>query len=111
MGRGIGKGEEEGRLIGGRVQGRGGLVWFCGYCARVVLVAGNWALADLFRLPQTVLRISTRSPSTDTRSYTTTSRCGYRILRTAAVGKRRGSGRRVARSIMAASFRNSGLRR
>jgi len=85
-------------------------VWFCGYCARVVLVAGNWALADLLRLPQAVLKISTRSLSTDTRSYTTTSRCGYRILRTAA-GMRRRSGRRVARSIMAASFRNLGLRR
>ena len=85
-------------------------VWFCGYCARVVLVASNWALADLLRLPQTVLKISTRSPSMDTRSYITTSRCGYRILRRAA-GMRRGSDRRVARSIMAASFRNSGLRR
>ena len=78
--------------------------------ARAVLVAGNWALADLLRLPQTVLKISTRSLSTDTRSYTTTSRCGYRILRTAAAGMRRRNGRRVARSIMAASFRNSGLR-
>ena len=24
-------------------------MWFCGYCARVVLAAGNWALTDLFR--------------------------------------------------------------
>ena len=97
-----------GWLVGERVEG--GLVGSVD-TARVVLVAGNWALADLFCLPQIVLKILTRSPSTDTRSYTTTNRCGYRILRRAAAGMRRGSGRRVARSIMAASFRNSGLRR
>jgi hypothetical protein len=105
----MGERDWEGRGRECRVEG--GLVWFCGYCVRVVLVAGNWALTDLFRLLQTVLKISTRSPSTDTRSHTTTSRCGYRILRRAAAEMRRGSGRRVARSIMAASFRNSGLRR
>ena len=104
------KGEEDGRLVGERVESgeRAG----CGsWILRVVLVAGNWALADLPRLPQIVLKISTRSPSTDTRSYTTTSRCGYRILRRAAAEMRRGSGRRVVHSIMAASFRTSGLRR